>query len=111
MALVFPCESGIEARFGRQIGNQATHVVDGDEGKPPSRHCRRFGKVDYRSQRQSGTLDGNVKSNFGGAPNELVTKTTLENGHGRIETRSFTACGNVAIVSDRHYREDRQSAR
>jgi hypothetical protein len=57
------------------------------------------------------TRDGNVKSNFGDAPNELVTRTTLENGHGRIQTRSFTACGNVAIVSDRHYRGEPESAR
>jgi hypothetical protein len=51
------------------------------------------------------TLDGNVKRNFGDAPtNELVTRTTLENGHGRIETRSCTASGNVdLIVSDRQY--------
>jgi hypothetical protein len=45
------------------------------------------------------------RSNFGDAPtNELVTRTTLENGHRRIETRSCTASGNVDwIVSDRHY--------
>ena len=56
------------------------------------------------------TLDGNVKSNFGDAPNELVIRTTLENGHGRIETRSLTASGKVGMVSDRQG-ENRQRAR
>jgi predicted transposase YbfD/YdcC len=51
------------------------------------------------------TLEGDVESYFTDAPaNELLTKTTVEKGHGRIETRTYTASGNVDwIVPDRHY--------
>ena len=51
------------------------------------------------------TLETDVIDYFRGAPNtELVTKTTVEKGHGRIETRIFTASGVVAgINSDRSY--------
>src|SRR3979411_2809989 len=51
------------------------------------------------------TLEGDVKSYFADAPaSELVTKTTIEKGHGRIETRTYTASSNTDwIVSDRHY--------
>jgi predicted transposase YbfD/YdcC len=51
------------------------------------------------------TLEGDVKSYFADAPaSELVTKTTVEKGHGRIETRTYTASGNTGwIVPDRHY--------
>jgi predicted transposase YbfD/YdcC len=51
------------------------------------------------------TLEGDVASYFGDAPaSELLTKTTVEKGHGRIETRTYTASRNVNwIVSDRHY--------
>lgn len=51
------------------------------------------------------TLEGDVETYFTDAPeSELVTKTTVEKGHGRIETRTYTASGNVAwILSDRRY--------
>jgi predicted transposase YbfD/YdcC len=51
------------------------------------------------------TLEGDVKSYFADAPaSELVTKTTVEKGHGRIETRTYTASSNTGwIVPDRHY--------
>jgi len=51
------------------------------------------------------TLEDDVKRYFADAPNsELVSKTTVEKGHGRIETRTYTASRNVGwIVSDRHY--------
>jgi hypothetical protein len=51
------------------------------------------------------TLEGDVESYFGDAPaSELVTKTAVEKGHGRIETRTYTASSNVDwIISDRHY--------
>jgi predicted transposase YbfD/YdcC len=51
------------------------------------------------------TLETDVKDYFRTAPaDELVTKTTVEKGHGRIETRTYTASGNVDwIVSDRSY--------
>ena len=51
------------------------------------------------------TLEGDVESYFADAPaSELVTKTTVEKGHGRIETRTYTASSNVDwIASDRHY--------
>jgi predicted transposase YbfD/YdcC len=51
------------------------------------------------------TLEGDVERYFGDAPaDELVTKTTVEKGHGRIETRTYTASSNVDwIVSDRRY--------
>jgi predicted transposase YbfD/YdcC len=48
------------------------------------------------------TLEGDVESYFGDAPaRELVTKSAVEKGHGRIETRTYTASSNVDwIVSD-----------
>jgi predicted transposase YbfD/YdcC len=42
------------------------------------------------------TLESEVEEYFNTAPkNELVTKTTIEKGHGRIETRIYTASSNV----------------
>ena len=51
------------------------------------------------------TLGGDVERYFADAPaSELATKTTVEKGHGRIETRTYTASSNVDwIVADRHY--------
>lgn len=51
------------------------------------------------------TLEDNVERYFADAPkSELVTKTTVEKGHGRIETRTYAASSNVGwITSDRHY--------
>jgi hypothetical protein len=51
------------------------------------------------------TLEGDVERYSADAPeSELATKTTIEKGHGRIETRTYTASSNVDwIVSDRHY--------
>jgi predicted transposase YbfD/YdcC len=51
------------------------------------------------------TLEADVVDYFRTAPAaELVTKTTLEKGHGRIETRTYTASSNVDwIASDRSY--------
>jgi predicted transposase YbfD/YdcC len=51
------------------------------------------------------TLETDVKDYFRTAPaDELVAKTTVEKGHGRIETRTYTASGTVDwIVSDRSY--------
>jgi predicted transposase YbfD/YdcC len=51
------------------------------------------------------TLEADVKDYFRTAPaDELVTKTTLEKGHGRIETRAYAASRNVDwIASDRSY--------
>jgi predicted transposase YbfD/YdcC len=51
------------------------------------------------------TLEDDVERYFADAPaSELATKTTVEKGHGRIETRTYTASSNVGwIVSDRHY--------
>jgi predicted transposase YbfD/YdcC len=51
------------------------------------------------------TLETDVKDYFRTAPaDELVAKTTVEKGHGRIETRTYTASGNVDwIGSDRSY--------
>ena len=51
------------------------------------------------------TLEADVESYFRDAPEtELVTKTTLEKGHGRIETRTYTAsCVVDWIGSDRSY--------
>jgi predicted transposase YbfD/YdcC len=51
------------------------------------------------------TLEGDVEGYFADAPaGELVTKTTVEKGHGRIETRTYTASSNVDwIGSDRRY--------
>jgi len=52
------------------------------------------------------TLEADVESYFKNAPAaELVAKTTLEKGHGRIETRTYTASSVVDwIGSDRSYR-------
>src|SRR6202163_3668935 len=51
------------------------------------------------------TLEADVKDYSDTAPAaELAVKTTVEKGHGRIETRTYTASGNVDwIVSDRSY--------
>jgi predicted transposase YbfD/YdcC len=51
------------------------------------------------------TLEADVESYFKNAPAaELVTKTTVEKGHGRIETRTYTASSLVDwIGSDRSY--------
>lgn len=51
------------------------------------------------------TLEAEVKEYFRSAPaEELVGKTTVEKGHGRIETRTYTASSNVDwIVSQRSY--------
>src|SRR5580704_5306765 len=51
------------------------------------------------------TLEAEVADYFRSAPtNELDSKTTVEKGHGRIETRTYTASSNVDwIVSDRSY--------
>jgi len=51
------------------------------------------------------TLEADVAEYFRTAPNdEVVAKTTVEKGHGRIETRTYTASSNVDwIVSDKSY--------
>ena len=51
------------------------------------------------------TLETDTKDYFDTAPAaELEVKTTVEKGHGRIETRTYTASGNVDwIASDRSY--------
>jgi predicted transposase YbfD/YdcC len=51
------------------------------------------------------TLETEVEEYFRTAPaEELVSKTTVEKGHGRIETRTYTASSQVDwIVSDRSY--------
>ena len=51
------------------------------------------------------TLETEVADYFGSAPaEELVSKTTVEKAHGRIETRTYTASSNVDwIVSARSY--------
>lgn len=51
------------------------------------------------------TLEADVEDYFRTAPaDELVTKTTVEKGHGRIETRTYAASCNVDwIVSARSY--------
>ncbi len=50
-------------------------------------------------------LETEVADYFHGAPNtEVVTKTTVEKGHGRIETRTYTASSKVDwIASERSY--------
>jgi predicted transposase YbfD/YdcC len=50
-------------------------------------------------------FEAETVSYFDTAPTcELVTKTTVEKGHGRIETRIYTASSNAAwITSDRSY--------
>jgi predicted transposase YbfD/YdcC len=46
------------------------------------------------------TLESEVEEYFNTAPqSELVTKTTVEKGHGRIETRIYTASSNVDWIS------------
>ncbi len=51
------------------------------------------------------TLEADVAAYFRTASKaELVSKTTVEKGHGRIETRTYTASGCVDwILSDRAY--------
>jgi predicted transposase YbfD/YdcC len=51
------------------------------------------------------TFEAEVEDYFADSPaSELVTKTTVEKGHGRIETRFYTASTNVDwIVSARSY--------
>jgi predicted transposase YbfD/YdcC len=51
------------------------------------------------------TLEVDVEDYFRTAPaKELVTKTTVEKGHGRIETRTYVASSKADwIVSDRSY--------
>jgi predicted transposase YbfD/YdcC len=51
------------------------------------------------------TLEADVIDYFRTAPaNELTLKTTVEKGHGRIETRIFAASSNVGfLTSDRSY--------
>ncbi len=51
------------------------------------------------------TMEGGVETYYDDAPDfELVAKTTVEKGHGRIETRTYTASANVSwITSDRSY--------
>lgn len=51
------------------------------------------------------TLEAEVADYFRCAPaDEVVSKTTIEKGHGRIETRTYTASSKVDwIVSDRSY--------
>jgi predicted transposase YbfD/YdcC len=50
-------------------------------------------------------MEGDVETYFNDTPDgELVTKTTVEKGHGRVETRTYAASGNVSwIASDRSY--------
>jgi predicted transposase YbfD/YdcC len=46
------------------------------------------------------TLESEVEEYFNTAPqSELVTKTTVEKGHGRIETRIYTASSNVDWIN------------
>ncbi|MGD1039031.1 MAG: ISAs1 family transposase [Roseiarcus sp.] len=51
------------------------------------------------------TLEADVESYFDDAPaSELVSKSSVEKGHGRIETRIYTASSTVDwIASDRSY--------
>jgi predicted transposase YbfD/YdcC len=51
------------------------------------------------------TLEAEVEDYFRSAPAEkLVSKSTIEKGHGRIETRTYTASSEVDwIVSERSY--------
>lgn len=51
------------------------------------------------------TLERDVEAYFNDAPTaDLVTKTTLEKAHGRLETRTYAASANVSwITSDRSY--------
>ncbi len=46
------------------------------------------------------TLESEIEEYFNTAPqSELVTKTTVEKGHGRIETRIYTASSNVGWIA------------
>jgi len=46
------------------------------------------------------TLEDDVKSYFADAPaSELVTKTTVEKGHGRIETRTYAVSSNTDWIA------------
>jgi predicted transposase YbfD/YdcC len=51
------------------------------------------------------TLEAEVEDYFGTAPaDELASTTTVEKGHGRIETRTYAASSNVDwIVSEKSY--------
>jgi predicted transposase YbfD/YdcC len=51
------------------------------------------------------TLEADVADYFRSAPaEELASKTTIEKGHGRIETRTYTASSEIDwIMSDRSY--------
>jgi predicted transposase YbfD/YdcC len=51
------------------------------------------------------TLESDVEAYFNDAPAaDLVTKTTLEKAHGRLETRTYAASADVSwITSDRSY--------
>jgi predicted transposase YbfD/YdcC len=51
------------------------------------------------------TLEADVEDYFRTAPaDELVSKTTVEKGHGRIETRAYAASSDIAwITSERSY--------
>jgi predicted transposase YbfD/YdcC len=64
-------------------------------------------KADYllALKANQSTLETDVEDYFADAPKaELVTTTTVEKGHGRIETRLYAASSNVGwIVSARHY--------
>jgi predicted transposase YbfD/YdcC len=65
------------------------------------------GKADYllALKGNQSTLQTEVHDYFADAPaGELVTTSTVEKGHGRIETRFYAASSNVDwIVSARHY--------
>lgn len=50
------------------------------------------------------TLETEVEDYFRTPTDELVTKTTVEKGHGRIETRIYTASRNIGwIKADKRY--------
>jgi hypothetical protein len=65
------------------------------------------------------TLEADVEDYFGTAPaTELVTTTSLEKGHGRIETRTYTgssksigSCPSEAIRANRASRLTRPSSK
>jgi predicted transposase YbfD/YdcC len=64
-------------------------------------------KADYLLALKSNqsNLEADVLNYFRTAPaEELVTTTTIEKGHGRIETRTYLASSNIGwIASDRRY--------
>jgi predicted transposase YbfD/YdcC len=64
-------------------------------------------KADYllALKGKQSTLEAEIADYFSTAPSEeLVGTTTVEKGHGRIETRTYTASSNVNwIMSDRSY--------